>query len=332
MATTTTYYGDKIKYSNTLVQSGGASTYPIIGLSNTRLGDNGFKVLGTTGFIRKVVQTIGTTNDTVWKTVSANKSVFTGGHITASNRNSSYKVVIDAKAVSGSPYLEVILSGYEDSCNPLYLRQMTQTVSTTPQTFTITNSYDDQYTNWDIGVYVYGGTVDIYRLTITIYSDANQSGSSKTLCDYGAPYNAGGGYTTIWKSVSQNGLIYSGGGIRADAYNKSYRVIMNAKAISGTPYLCVKFNGWYDSCDDYSSSKNSVNFSTTPKTVEVLDTYKDQDFCWDMYIYAYGGSIAIYYLNIVIYRDSNQTGSSAVLCSYGSPYIEPATTTNTYYV
>ena len=107
---TTTYYGDKIRYNNTLIQAGGASTYPIVSLG-TRLGDNGFKVSNSSGFVRKVVTDtiVGGGYTTVWRTVSNSYYSFlsTGGY-----SYYSYKITINAKATSGSPYIEAYYDGW----------------------------------------------------------------------------------------------------------------------------------------------------------------------------------------------------------------------------
>ena len=203
---TTVYYGDKIRYNNTLVQAGGASTYPIVSLG-TRLGDNGFKVSNSTGFVRKVV------TDTI----------------------------------------------------------------------------------------------------------------------------VGGGYTTVWRTVGNGGQIYYGGGIKPNNYCRSYKVTINAKATSGTPYVYLLFDGWYrdDSCNDWYLTDRTRNFSTTSVYTEVLSAnYDDQDDDWNITLWVYNGTLAIYYLNITVWYGTGWTGASGVLCNYGSPYVAPSnqTVTNTYYV
>lgn len=190
---TTTYYGDKIRYNNTLVQAGGASTYPIVSLG-TRLGDNGFKVSNSTGFIRKVVTdtVVSGGYTTVWYNAPNSSRYFWNVYGVAANNyyNYSYKITINAKATSGSPYLMVCFDGYYDSCYYVNDWQSTSVFSTTPTTKTLTNNYSNQGRSWDLYFYCYGGTLAIYYLNMIVYSNYNQSGTAATVCSYGSPYVA----------------------------------------------------------------------------------------------------------------------------------------------
>lgn len=183
---TTTYYGDKIRYNNTLVQAGGASTYPIVSLG-TRLGDNGFKVSNSTGFIRKVVTDtiVAGGYTTVWKSVGNNNYFWGGGRYSSY----SYRITINAKATSGSPRIDTYFEGWWDSCYNTYNHDWTSTFSTTPTTKTLEASHSE-WSSWDLDVYCSGGSLDIYYFNVTVYRNYNLSGTATTICNYGSPYVA----------------------------------------------------------------------------------------------------------------------------------------------
>lgn len=190
--TSTIYYGQKLYYNGSLVQSGGGSYYPVLGL-NSRLYDNGFKYNGNSGFIKKVTTYAG--NTTVLLNASSNSILADVYGYNPSNPSynqdcRSYYILISAKATSGTPYVEVNFYGYYDNCDTYRSVNKSPTFTTTPESMMIKDSFSNQYHYWDMTVRVRNGSLTIYRIGIYTYTGSNQTGTYIEIANQGSEYVA----------------------------------------------------------------------------------------------------------------------------------------------